>query len=339
LGINKYRKYFTGYISWDWGLYPKVEYKGKGWFIKFEKTKASAQSNTTYNGKRIQSREVVIYARSLKSAQNVLTLINCGLWLNSGEPEDENEIVLPENEKELNSSAAYADDYPRNHFKIEKSHYPRACLIASRASFRNRYKYALAKFRFASRLHSIYLVDIDPRSATEHLGVSPNIYDHVRFAYSIIASYSVIEEMGLEIRATERKPSMISGQWNPIVKEDLEKRLKQAGVNLKDHFPWDLRGKPTRVEKAKRLPSQGKCSWAKGPYVRDCELEIIDAINIASFLRSKVSSHKMNKLCSSLTSYDVENVKHLARRLLLSQLGLWGKFKWKTKGQVSTSSK
>ena len=57
--------------------------------------------------------------------------------------------------------------------------------------------------------------------------------------------------------------------------------------------------------------------------MRDCELEMIDAIRIASFLRSKISSHKMNPLVTSLTSYDVENVRMLARRLLLGALGFW----------------
>jgi hypothetical protein len=49
----------------------------------------------------------------------------------------------------------------------------------------------------------------------------------------------------------------------------------------------------------------------------------IDAIRLASFLRSKVFSHKMKELASSLNSYDIENVKHLARRLLLETLGFW----------------
>ena len=61
----------------------------------------------------------------------------------------------------------------------------------------------------------------------------------------------------------------------------------------------------------------------EGLSLDDIELEMIDAIRIASFLRSKISSHKMNPLVTSLTSYDVENVRMLARRLLLGALGFW----------------
>lgn len=45
-------------------------------------------------------------------------------------------------------------------------------------------------------------------------------------AQAIIIFYSVIEELGLEIRANRDNPSFINGRWNPVIKNELENRLK-----------------------------------------------------------------------------------------------------------------
>jgi len=321
--MGKLKTYYTRLISWDWSLYPSAPYKGKGWVVNFENTLAIRRSShVTYRNRKMKQKEVVIKAHNYNSAQNAFALINCAYTLSHAELLSEIHFVIPKNKKEHKD--IFSDEFGRHYpDTIETSHFPLACIIAAKASNKISYKYALTKFRFASELHSVFRVDKDPSCATEHLGITPFISNHVRYAYSIIASYSTIEEIGLEIRASATNPSLIDGKWNPKVKNDLEKRLNKAGIDPKETFPWDLRGKPTRIEKSKQLPSKGRCSWAKGPYVRDCELEIIDAINVASYLRSKISSHKMNPLVTSLNSYDIENVRMLARRLLLGHLGFW----------------
>ena len=322
--MGSLKTYYTGLISWDWSLYPSAPYKGKGWIINFEKSPVISRSGlVNYGNKTKKQKEVIINACNYSSAQNALEMINSVYMLISAEPSfAEVEFVIPKDKEELIKLFPYELSRPHR-CTMGTSHFPLACMIAAKASFKRSHKYALAKFRFASKLHSIFRVDIDPSHATEHLGISPFIEIHIRFAYSIVAAYSAIEEIGLEIRASVNSPSMIDGKWNPKVKNDIEERLRRVGIDSNEKFPWDLRGKPTRIEKSKQLPSRGRCDWAGGPYVRDCELEMIDAIRIASFLRSKISSHKMNPLVTSLTSYDVENVRMLARRLLLGALGFW----------------
>jgi len=164
------------------------------------------------------------------------------------------------------------------------------------------------------------MVDLDPHFTETDFGIFP--YFIVNFAFSIIASYSVIEEIGLEIRASPKNPSKIRGKWNPEVKIDLESRLQRARIDFKQKVPWALRGKPTKIEMARQPKAIKKCEWACGPYIRDIELEVVDAINHASFLRSKISSHKLDSKIASLTSYDVENVRRHAIRLLLEKLGI-----------------
>jgi hypothetical protein len=320
--MKKINKYHTGYITIDWVDFPPAPYKGKGWTISFLKTKnCQSFARGSYNGKKINAREVIIYSPSFEKAQQALSLLNCAIWLVNGEPTlaGDNNIAIPFDKREC--SKVFLQDVTINKpSSCCMLDFPLSCLIATKASFFRKYKNALAKFRIASQMHSISLVDMDPSHSRKHLGVSGYAYDHVRFAFSIIAAYSVLEELGLEIRASIKKPSIINNNWNPLVKKDLENRLRKAGIILQKKIAWVRRGKPTKIEKAKQPLSQKKCSWARGPYVRDCEIEVIDAINIASFLRSKISSHKLGDLVLSLTSYDVENVRHLAGRLLFACL-------------------
>ena len=85
------------------------------------------------------------------------------------------------------------------------------------------------------------------------------------------------------------------------------------------------------IEQKKRFSKRiNKSKWSQSPHVRDEEMEIIDAIDRSSYLRSKVASHKLatsekNKFVKVLSPYDVANVQLLARRLILEKLGLWKK--------------
>ena len=145
---------------------------------------------------------------------------------------------------------------------------------------------------------------------------------HVFYANAIIQAYSVIEELSLEIRASNKKPSLVDGIWNPDVKNNLEGRLTSAVIDLSEDLLWNLRETPTKIERKRKPPALKKAEWASYE-VRDVYIKIIDAIAYASWLRSTISSHKLSKLAKSLTIYDAANVQHLARRLLPETLGFW----------------
>jgi hypothetical protein len=103
----------------------------------------------------------------------------------------------------------------------------------------------------------------------------------------------------------------------------LETRLFQGRIDLKELSHWNLRGPRTLIEKQRVPEISEKAKWATYP-VRDGKMEVIDAINYVSFLRSKVSAHKANKkLVRVLSVYDVSNAQMLARRLLMQTLGYW----------------
>ena len=199
---------------------------------------------------------------------------------------------------------------------------PLACLIAARASSRLQYVYAMSKLRLSFEIYSLSTVELDPHYR-ENIPKSPLAEDHVRLAFAIVTAYSCIEELGFEVRATSDRPSKLNGRWNPIVREELEARLRLGGVNLTELFHWNLRGARTLIEK-RRLPEiVEKAKWARYQ-VRDGKIEIVDAINYVSFLRSKVSAHRAEKrLVRVLSVYDVANAQLLARRLLLEKMGYW----------------
>src|SRR6185312_3820612 len=205
------------------------------------------------------------------------------------------------------------------------AYYPRsvllACSLATKAARRRAHQYALAILHRSMALHSNDPMQLDPASA-RHVRLSPNPADHVRFGYAIVTAYAVLEQLALEVRASESNPSFINGAWNPNVRSELEQRLERAGVDLNDPAVWHLRGPRTRIENARGVRALRRANWAWGA-VRDLEVDVVDAIASASWLRSKVSAHKIGDLASSLSIYDVANAQHLARRLFLEALGMY----------------
>jgi hypothetical protein len=129
--------------------------------------------------------------------------------------------------------------------------YNAAC-IAKKASFRKMYVNLLYKYLFACTQHSNYIVDLDP-SHGEYHKLNRNPADCLRYSYAIIAHYSIIEELGLEIRASNKNPSKINNQWNQLVKKDLEKRLINSKINLNVKAYWNLRSRPTKIHLRDKL--------------------------------------------------------------------------------------
>ena len=66
--------------------------------------------------------------------------------------------------------------------------------------------------------------------------------------------------------------------------------------------------------------------------------DLVDAISYASWLRSKVASHNTKALTRGLSPYDVVNVQHLARRLLIEVLGIFDHFYGNSSSNLSRLS-
>jgi hypothetical protein len=270
---------------------------------------------------------LVLLSRTHRNAQRALELIWECLWINLGGAIDFNDYpeVAPEGGDDPTDAWLRRSHYSRmtaERWSFETSGILEACVIAARASRHRNTAYAAHLLAFSQSLAAIHHMDLDPSHWRHQPAVSPFGRDHVRLAYALIASYTAIEQLGLELRASAQRPSKIEGEWNPPVKSDLEARLRDANVDLSELALWTRRGTIRRVEMRRPPRRAATPEWSAGP-IRDVEVEVVDAIADVSWLRSKVSAHRLSDDAASLTIYEVSNAQYLARRLLLSRLGLW----------------
>jgi hypothetical protein len=270
----------------------------------------------------MQGRRIGILAPSELAAEKALNLIwSAYRLLDAGPTWCEYRPVLKSATRSRLAVPNGVDFKNLGRITVSAHNFPLACMIAAKASRRREFVYALAKYTLSASIHANDIVDLDPRHG-EHMRLSPFPEDHVRFAYSIVTAYSVIEQLGLEVRASQKRPSMIKGEWNPLVKMDLEERLRHRGIDLAEQINWNVRGSVRRIERERPPRSQGKPTWVRYN-VRDCYVNLIDAIADLSWLRSRVAAHRMGELAKVLSPYDVANGQQLARRLLLEALGFW----------------
>lgn len=311
--MKELKRFRTGLIPGEPSNEPVPLYKGKVWHVTFELYKVQKKYYSSQP-------ETVIYAKSCEIAQRALNLIVSSLFLFKGHPPPLPMEFIVFNDDVLRDLDEFTRATIEGH-RVTTPYVPVACSLAAKASFRRAYVYAISKYNFSISLYSNFVVDLEPFRAP-HIPISYHQDDHVTFCHCIISAYSAIEDLGLEVRASSKKPSMINGKWNPDVKEELENRLHSAGINLSETLVWILRGPRRKIEIAKPLRIKDKAPWSIGS-VRDANVEVVDAIAFTSWLRSFVASHKMKDISRVISPYDIENVQSLARRLILETLGFW----------------
>ena len=112
-----------------------------------------------------------------------------------------------------------------------------------------------------------------PRRIAAPIPRQNDVIYRVYLANAITLAYSAIEELGLEIRASEKKPSkMPDGTWNAPVQADIEARLRKSGIDHSRAAIWLLRGPKTHIEKL-RPARDGKTELVARQRAR-CELEV-----------------------------------------------------------------
>lgn len=318
------KEYYSNYLVTEYDFYPVPPYKGKGWIISFEDKPeyeyTFSHTKTYINNKLYPPKAVMIHAVSPERAQDVIDLIYASLCLVLGELPGFDKTFLVPIASDPDERRDEEDGHPRyiETGYIEIDRLPLACMVAAKASHRRYHQYALFKYLLSHESFSTRIMDLDPSHWRPTKFVFVSAEHHVRCANSIVLAYSVLEELSLELRVSPENPSKVNGKWNPIVKNELEARLKKAGIDLSETLLWTLRDTPTRIEGVRSPPNQSKAPWAKWK-IRDSEVAVIDAIAYASWLRSKISAHRLRELAGSLNYYDVSNVQHLARRLLLEK--------------------
>lgn len=245
--------------------------------------------------------EIMIEAPTRIIAQRAVTLIAAAMTLIQADfLLGDITLATPEQEDVLEDLRQHDVDH---RFRGCTSGYGRATAIAAKATHRQAWKMALVKYWLSLRTCSVPAMELHPRYGSQ-FGIEKDPINFAMMAQAISTAYSCIEDLGFEIRASQANPTKINGAWNPVVLGELEKRLKAAHVNLNEDFDWALRSAPRRIERKNRPPKGKPLSWTKGA-IRDRDIPLVDAINYASFLRSKVSAHATNPLTESLTMVEV----------------------------------
>jgi len=274
----------------------------------------------------VRAKEVIINCEKEETADNFVSLIHAGILL--GYPMNLNfhpisetcEVGYIKNELLRKSPMHKWFTYHENVFY--------GCLLAKRAWRNPSVRYAMHKWRLSLDLDSFTPHSASPRQGQIFPTHYPDDTYHVKAAFAVIAAFSAIEELGLEVRSSAKKPRFVGDakdQWNPDVFEDIEKRLREIGIDPSEKFEWVVRGQQRTIENEFK-PVLGKgSSWGNDDDVRDRTLSIVDAIHYSSLVRNFIAAHKFSKFVGELGPYDVFNVQSIARRLIMSSLGVWMK--------------
>lgn len=133
-----------------------------------------------------------------------------------------------------------------------------------------------------------------------------------KLALIMVGAYSILEELKLQINASNEKPSTINGVWNPDVLNELRERLNNYNVVHDYSFPWCCRGESKRPFKS-AVNNKNKCLNDNASN-HDFYITISDAILELSYIRSNIGAHKSSS--TLLTLYDAENAFRLTETVL-----------------------
>lgn len=333
---SKLRSYWTGLKTTS--LAPQElaalrrAYRTGAWEIRFVPDRAWLPPKRKglrreFASRSIESRALQIRARSLGTAFYVADLLYAARSIIEAPPVErviggwDPFLPVPEDKEEMASLAPDVQSelaHRRSSFHMDTTGLADAAEVACALSRRVHLRNAAFKFLLSGYLFSVHHMELRPgaRAASEFRPMRP--VHAIWFAQALFAAYGVVEELRVAPNASSARPSLLpDGNWNPPVRGDLEQRLRQIGIGENERLYWHVRGRARSIEQRgalKRIATSPRGRWSRGE-TRDVELLFIDAINIASYLRSNQAAHVGGG--ADLTAIDVANVQQLARHLLL----------------------
>lgn len=313
------QKYLTGLVFVNSGKIPKFPYKARNWSYELTTTAVSRRASTHFGARRCFGREIVVRANGEAVAAKALFLAEASLALLNGGNAAWRQFGL--DQLYLIPYTKSSKENVSGRTMLETQSIPLACIIAIRAARTKSRVYALANLYLSYRMFSVHPMDMEPGPRLLPRPRPPA--EQICLANALLLASTALEWLGLNIRASRENPSFINGKWNPAVKNDLEIRLKSAGLDLTEKFDWAVRGSKTKLEAKRPLRAVCPAPWSDW-HVRDVEVEVIDAIAHLDWLRDKLAAHRSDlKLLAGLGVYEIGNAQHLVRRILLEEFGLW----------------
>ena len=315
--------------SEDWSLTTRDDPSQRHWSDELGRTSTTlygpvGPDRLRHLQDRIPSKQIIIRTLEAETASNVNSLVYGGILLGSPNLIDHPQPPEVYPLDEIAEEAVLSEPFSKLFHDYSTAAF--GCKVAKRAWGDLSFIYAVEKYK-----SSLQLDWFTPHSAAPHYGQKfsneyPDYAYHVDAAFAIVAGFSVVEELGLEVRSSSKRPRFVGtekDEWNPLVRQDLESRLAERGVDFEEPYYWVLRGQPTNIE-IEMKPKLGEAApYARDNVVRDRKMTLVDAIHQTSWLRNYITAHKFSELNRFISPYDVFNVQNVARRLLLGCLGLW----------------
>jgi hypothetical protein len=140
------------------------------------------------------------------------------------EKEEENESIF----KNIFKTTGYFEQF------TYCEHLPIAVELAINSWPNKLFVYAIHKLMLSYSLDRATWWSMRPKHGQVFEKYSNKLSYHVSVAYAINAAFSAIEELGLEVRSSSKKPRFkdnSAGIWNDKVLNDIIKRLNNAGVD------------------------------------------------------------------------------------------------------------
>jgi hypothetical protein len=309
------RKFTTGLVLLEKYTDELPPVKSKAWTAHFVKNRSLRTRNTNP-----ENYEVVLESLSREQAQIALQLIISCIHLVLDEPMVmgwmKQEVVEFGKEQQFGNGTDLSAD-------INRAGTPccggilQAVMLAAKFAQRKDYRYGVALYHQSCFCHQNDRYQILNKLPVNQVR-SDDFFDQVRFAYAIIAAYAVIEQLQLDINASQKKGAMNGEVWNVKVYDCLVLRLERAGIDRDQKIEWYRRTKVLAAQQKRLATSDEIVPWVK-PNVKDRMVLVTDAIRECSNLRSEVSSHRLrNERTAKLSVYDVANAQNLARFMLLN---------------------
>lgn len=263
--------------------------------------------------------EIFVRAKDRAAAQRAMDLILLSLVLQDPEQicvgHEINRRIYPSG---VHDRVPQDDHLPPLH--MMGSGLTASALMAARLSQRKLWQTAAWRLYYSLDQHYSCWKDTHP-NLSYYKPLSDDPKEFLVYANCIHLAYAALEDLGLQVNASAKKPSILPGNVkNPIVWDDLRTRLLRAKVKPDRKVVWKSRASSTRITRARKVAGH-KAAWAGGD-VYDKMLPTLDAIFALSFLRSKAAAHGNLTFARSLSIYDVENSQHLARSILMQAIGV-----------------
>lgn len=263
-------------------------------------------------------------------ADNIIQLICAANLILEGFPDNSYSppthgfpLSKDENDREITFENVFRTDGYFQKFTHRQT-LPVAVAVAARAWNDKTIVYAIHKLAHSYQTESVSPWSMHPRHGQVFEKHTDDFASHVGTSVAINLAYSAIEELDLGVKANAKVPRSIGEGtfvWNPKVLEPFKERLRNAGIDPERTIDWVTRGDQSEVPVYEMFNQLSE--YSDGVEVRDREVSLPDAINFSEYLRSRMTAHAFSSKTQRLGPYEVYNVQHVARFLILSKCNLF----------------